>query len=423
MDNHLLALITIPLFTGAIGYLTNWSGVVMLFYPARFVGVKVPGLAGLAVYLPRKIQAIPGIIHGKLGWQGIAPSRAARMGSLAVDKGIAKLGSPAEFYKQLEPEKIAEHVLSTARGDMRDVVDRIMEREYPRLWNDLPPRMRDAVHARVQEQLPDIVRSITDEIGTHIDQLLDIKLMVIRHIEANPALVNRIFLDVGKKELRFIINMGFVMGFLLGVPLAFTLEALPYWWLLLIGGVVIGYVTNYVGLWLLFEPVERRKIGPFTMHGMFLRRQPEVAEMYSEIIAMDIVTVSNIGDELLRGPRSDRTRHMIETSLRPAVDRAVGPARSVVAAALGRRRYDSIRESVAVEGVEYTVNPFNDPEFNRRQSAAIRALIATRMREMPSTDFAEMMRTAIKEDEWMLLAHGAILGLVAGFIHLLIFGV
>jgi hypothetical protein len=69
------------------------------------------------------------------------------------------------------------------------------------------------------------------------------------------------------------------------------------------------------------------------------------------------------------------------------------------------------------------VTPFNDPEFNRKQSAAIRGLIAARMREMPSTDFAEMMRTAIKEDEWMLLAHGAILGLVAGFIHLLVFGV
>jgi len=48
-------------------------------------------------------------MHGGLGWQGIIPSRAAKMGSIAVDKGIAKLGSPSDFYEQLDPERIAEH--------------------------------------------------------------------------------------------------------------------------------------------------------------------------------------------------------------------------------------------------------------------------------------------------------------------------
>src|SRR5687767_3397704 len=100
-------MLTIPLFSGAIGYLTNWTGVWMLFYPVRFVGVKVPGLATLAGVLPRKVQEIPGIMHGGLGWQGIIPSRAAKMGSIAVDKGIAKLGSAGDFYKQLEPDAIA----------------------------------------------------------------------------------------------------------------------------------------------------------------------------------------------------------------------------------------------------------------------------------------------------------------------------
>src|SRR5688500_4677000 len=146
MDSHLISQITIPLFTGAIGYLTNWSGVWMLFYPVRFAGWRVPGLASLAHLMPRRIQQIPGVMQGGVGWQGIIPSRAAKMGSIAVDKGIAKLGSPADFYNQLEPEAIAEHILATARGDIREVVERIMERENPQLWHDMPPRVRAAVH-------------------------------------------------------------------------------------------------------------------------------------------------------------------------------------------------------------------------------------------------------------------------------------
>ncbi len=423
MDGDLLKELTIPLFTGAIGYLTNWSGVWMLFYPVRFAGWRLPGLRRLAPLLPRRIQQIPGVMQGGLGWQGIIPSRAAKMGSIAVDKGIAKLGSPADFYRQLEPETIAEHILDTARDDIREVVDRIMEREYPETWRGMPRRVREAVHARVQQQLPEIVRAVTDEIGAHIDQLLDIKLMVIRRIEENPEMANRIYLEVGRRELRFIINFGFFFGALLGVPLVFLTSAYPHWWVLPIGGVIIGYVTNWVALWMIFEPVEPHRLGPLKLHGLFIRRQPEVSEVYGEIISEDIVTLRNIGDELLHGPRADRTRQMIEDSMRPAVDRAAGPARLAVRVALGSSEYDTIRESVATEAVDYTMTPLTDPEFNRRQSAAVRDLITERMRELPHEDFSELLRSAMRQDEWLLLLHGAVLGFLAGCIHLLIFGV
>ena len=44
MDSKTLVdLISIPLFTGVIGYITNWTGVLMLFKPLRFYGVRLPG--------------------------------------------------------------------------------------------------------------------------------------------------------------------------------------------------------------------------------------------------------------------------------------------------------------------------------------------------------------------------------------------
>jgi hypothetical protein len=89
---------------------------------------------------------------------------------------------------------------------------------------------------------------------------------------------------------------------------------------------------------------------------------------------------------------------------------------------VGPNVYDAIRESVAVEAVDYTMTPLTDPEFNARQSAAVRALVTERMRALPPTDFSEMLRSAMREDEWLLLLHGAVLGFVAGLLHLAIFG-
>jgi uncharacterized membrane protein YheB (UPF0754 family) len=422
VSGETLSLITIPLMSAITGYLTNWSGVIMLFAPVRFRGIRIPGLHALAQLLPRRIQQIPGVMQGGLGWQGIIPSRAAKMGSIAVDKGIAKLGSPADFYRQLEPDKIAEHILETSDRDIRELVDRIMEREHPQLWHDLGPQLREAVHSRVRAQLPEIVHGVTDGIGANIDQLLDVKLMVIRHIEAHPELANRIFQEVGRRELRFIINFGFFFGLVLGFPLIPIVQALHWWWVLPLGGTVVGYITNWLAISMIFEPVEARRIGRFRWQGLFIKRQHEAAAVYANVIAGDILTLNNMGEELLHGPRSDRTRHMIESALRPAVDRAAGRVSPALRVAVGTREYDAIRDSVATEAVDYTMTPLQDPEFNRRQSVAIRTLITERMRELDPHDFAEMLRSAMREDEWLLILHGAVLGFAAGLIHLAILG-
>jgi uncharacterized membrane protein YheB (UPF0754 family) len=172
---------------------------------------------------------------------------------------------------------------------------------------------------------------------------------------------------------------------------------------------------------MIFEPVEPRRFGPFKLHGMFLRRQKEAAATYADVIASDIVTLRNFGDELLNGARSDRTRRLVSNALRPSIDRAVGSARPLVRLAVGPREYDAIRDSVAAEGVEQTMTPLTDPEFNRRQSEALRRLLTERMHEMPPAEFSDLLRSAMRQDEWLLLAHGAVLGLLGGLLHALIF--
>jgi hypothetical protein len=115
----LIAVITVPFVTGVIGYVTNWTGVLMLFYPVHFKGVRASWLRKVARKMPYKIRQVPGLMIGGIGWQGIVPSRAAKMGSLAVDSGIAKLGTPLEFFNQLFPDKIAEQIVDQSRGDIR----------------------------------------------------------------------------------------------------------------------------------------------------------------------------------------------------------------------------------------------------------------------------------------------------------------
>lgn len=47
-------------------------------------------------------------------------------------------------------------------------------------------------------------------------------------------------------------------------------------WILPAGGAVVGYLTNWLAIKLIFEPVDPVKVGPFVLQGLFLKRQNEV---------------------------------------------------------------------------------------------------------------------------------------------------
>lgn len=47
-------------------------------------------------------------------------------------------------------------------------------------------------------------------------------------------------------------------------------------WTLPAGGAVVGYITNWLAIKLIFEPVDPVKLGPFVLQGLFLKRQDEV---------------------------------------------------------------------------------------------------------------------------------------------------
>ena len=414
---------SVPVFTAVIGWLINWTGLWMLFSPIHVHGFHIKGLKDAAARFPRKLQEVPGLLQGGLGWQGIVPARAAKMGSIAVDRALSKMATARDFYEQLEPEVIANHIVDVFTPEIPTLVEEIMWREHPRLWKDLPRPVRSAVVERVQGQLPSVVRRVTTEIGDHVDQVLDPKIMVIDNFEKNPQIVVRIFKDFGARELRMMVIFGAVFGFLLGIPVAFVDQLFHQWWLLPIMGIVVGWATNKLGMWLIFEPPDPVRIGPFKIQALFARRQFEASDVYGQHIAMDVITLERIGDHLLHGPGGDRTRQMLAAALEPAIDKAIGPASGIVRVAVGARRFDSIKTSVAESAVEYTITPFKDAAFSEAQSFKIRSLIAERCRALPAPVFVEMMRAAIKEDEWLLYAHGAIMGFLGGLIHLWIFGV
>ena len=393
---------TIPIVAALIGYGTNWVAVKMTFWPLEFKGIKPPWL----------------------GWQGIIPSKARKMASISVDSTMSKLGNLAEIVQQMDPEQIAEHVLEHARPLVPQQVDQMAQRDNPVLWNALPQPVKDAVIARVQSRLATAAHGLMQDVSQNIDQLMDMRLMVIELMAADKRLTTRMFEESGGPEFRFIINSGLWFGAILGLFQMGIQIVFDAWWVLPVAGIAVGYITNWLALTLIFSPLEPRQYGPFTVQGRFLKRQAEVATVFARLVTRDILTLRNFADHMLNGPRGDRTRALVDKHLSPIVDEALGIARPAVRLAVGSQGMESMKAELSAKAIEMSLDPFDDPVFSAERSVIVEKTMRDRMIAMTPVEFQELLRPAFQEDELTLILVGAFLGGLAGLAQsLFVFGV
>ncbi len=129
------------------------------------------------------------------------------------------------------------------------------------------------------------------EVLANINEVFDLKDMVIQVLIREKRLLNKIFQKSGSEEFKFIARSGIYFGFILGcvqaVVWAFTHSA----WVMPIFGGITGWFTDWLALKMIFHPKKPTRIlGLFTWQGMFLKRRKEVAREYGALIASEVVT-------------------------------------------------------------------------------------------------------------------------------------
>lgn len=391
---------SIPVVAGIVGWITNWVAIKLSFYPLEFVGVRPV-----------------------FGWQGIIPSKARKMAEICVDSTLSRIGTVSEIIDQMDPRTIGSHILETLGPRVAELVDEIMLKRHPTLWQNLPKQMKQLVYDRVSAELPDTVDGLVQEIGPKIETLFDLKLMVVDHLERDKHLLNRIFLECGMSEFRFIIKSGLWFGMLFGLPQLLLWVLFPNPWILPVCGFLVGWATNWLALNMIFRPVEEKRILGLRIQGLFLKRQDEVSETFCQIITEDILTVSEISKAMLRGPNGDRTRRIIQRHFENLVDDATGLIKPFTQVALGPDKFAELKKDTGLKAIDLSYETLSDPIFNQQRADVVRDIMSSRMKQLPSKDFQDLLRPCFQEDEWKLILIGGALGAMAGMSQLVyVFG-
>ncbi|GAB3698029.1 hypothetical protein GCM10027597_60080 [Saccharopolyspora tripterygii] len=391
-SEHWMLYLSIPLVAALIGYVTKILAIKMMFYPVDFRGKKP-----------------------WLGWQGIVPKHAAKMAGIACDTLTEQLLSPQEVVERLDPERIVAEVEKPLRHAIEEIVEEVGSTYQPAVWEAMPKIVRRAMIQRVQNDAPRMLSEIMDEIKSDVDNVFDLKSMVVTALVRDKELLNRIFLEAGGKEFQFIRRSGAVFGFVIGLVQmsAWVVFKAPI--LMPLFGLFTGWFTDWLALKMIFRPRQPTTyLGLFEWQGLFLKRREEVSEAYGELIAREIITPRNVIEEVMRGPLSDKVLALVTRKVDEELSRRTSIAKPLVVFAVGGRRYQDLKNRIAEMVMGRLPETMSYVEDYAADAMDIRNTLVSKMKELDAEEFEELLRPAFREEEWMLIATGALLGFGVG---------
>ena len=359
--------LSIPCVAAFVGITTNWMGVKMLFYPIEYFGLDY--------------RRWPDTPYGLWGWQGVVPCKTQIMAQRLVKIVTQRLLSLEEAFGRLDPQKLAMLLM-------------------PALEDAIRKDLGDAAWRTLQPVLPILLPRVLSHLQRDISMVLDLEYVVESAFLRDKVVLVDLFQKVGRVELEFLVNSGFGFGFLLGLGQMVLWARHPASWTLPAAGALVGYVTNWIAIKLLFEPAEPYPIaGPIVLQGLFESRQIEVSDEFGAFMEDRVLNST----ALLRNLAANDDEGELFAFLRRELPWVPTPIRLAAVRAVARA----------------ADHPDRYPELHQyvREHLDISATLASRLKLLSPTDFEDLLHPVFQEDEITLIATGGVLGLAAGLLQ------
>ena len=388
----------IPIIAAAAGWGTNWLAIKMTFYPLEYVG-KFP-----------------------FGWRGVVPSRIRKFATGMVDTTIGRIGGLPAMVDAVDMDQVRTYFLDSATPMIAEAVHSLMREQKRVMWENLPAPTKKLVFQVVELEMREGYDTLAEDIHDHFERLLDLRELVVRKCEENPDLLNRMVFACASKELSFLVFSGAFFGFGFGVVQALVWLFVPQWWVLPFFGFLVGTLTNWIAIQLIFTPLEPKKIGPLVFQGLFLKRQKEISLEFSRVFTEEVLTAQEVVHTLVHGTRKDRTLAMLRTHISGIMEHKL-IVQLITQTAVGPEGYADLKDAALEKAIQYTEELAEDRSFNETQARAMQDMLHERISAQPPAEFQDLVRPIFHEDEWILVAIGGALGALVGWGQLvLLFG-
>jgi uncharacterized membrane protein YheB (UPF0754 family) len=383
---------------------------------AAFVGWSTKIVAMEMIYRPLEFKGI-----GPIGWQGIIPRRAGKVGSTTIELLTANLLKPEELLSRIDAKEAVEVLREPLSASINDIARDVAEEIRPGLWDSLPEAGRQAILGRIHSQAPRITEKMLNEMQSDLSRFVDLQFLSVTTLVRNKEKLNKLMRGLSDDAMAFVRRSGIYFGLIIGTAQMFVWAIFKLPWIMPAFGFGIGLVSDYIALNMLFRPIKPTKyLGFIKFQGLLHAQREKITADYARILSEDLFAPDILFDGILKGPGADKLFAMIAREVEAAIDSEVGGwTGTVVKFAVGTSKYNALKDRIVDLVVERLPATLLDAQDYAMSKIDLERTIVDKMNQLSNEEYESILRPVFKDDEPLMIAIGAILGGCVGELQVL----
>ncbi|MUL47781.1 DUF445 domain-containing protein [Mycobacterium sp. CBMA293] len=383
---------------------------------AAFVGWSTKIVAMEMIYRPLEFKGI-----GPIGWQGIIPRRAGKVGATTIELLTSNLLKPEELLSRIDAKEAVEALREPLAASINDIARDVAEEIRPGLWDSLPEAGRQAILNRIHSQAPRITEKMLNEMQADLSRFVDLQFLSVTTLVRNKEKLNKLMRGLSDDAMAFVRRSGIYFGLVIGTAQMFVWAIFKLPWIMPAFGFGIGLISDYIALNMLFRPVKPTKyLGFIKFQGLLHAQREKITADYARILAEDLFAPDILFDGILKGPGADKLFAMIAREVELAIDTEIGGLTgTVVKFAVGTSKYNALKDRIVDLVVERLPSTLLDAQDYAMSKIDLENTIIEKMNQLSNEEYESILRPVFKDDEPLMIAIGAILGGCVGELQVL----
>ena len=199
---------------------------------------------------------------------------------------------------------------------------------------------------------------------------------------------------------------------------SFSMMLQPIDYTLPIVAALIGWLTNGIAVKMLFRPRKPHKLFGITVHGVFPKRQKDLAAKMSRVIADEFVASGDLAAQLESVMASPKLRQSIETHIRSALASKAGMVMPFLPVALLDSLGGKLGEAFSSELDNLMAHLKEEVLQDADKTFDVQPMKEKRIAEFPVEKLEQLIMQVLKTEFQFIEFFGGVLGFIIGLVQL-----
>ena len=183
---------------------------------------------------------------------------------------------------------------------------------------------------------------------------------------------------------------------------------------------LIGWMTNYIAVKMLFHPKEPKKIVGITFHGVFPKRQNVLAEKLGQLVADELFSVSDVSAKIKEFATSDEAMNEVGKRIEMTIRNKLVQAFPMLAMFLTDEMVEKVTGLFKNELKDFLSATSQGMGEKLEENLNVEAMVKERVNAFYSEKLEKLLNQLMKKEFKYIELVGAILGFLIGCLQLVI---